>query len=269
MSSKGIEGLAGPVHFCRAAKREINAGSLAHIAPAIYLRKRDFVNQPDTVLNGRRFLSCIYLSSGTVTVSSSASYDYVNGNSVHEPKAGHDDAWGGLMRLALAGDQNAYRTLLAELAPYIRATVRSILARSSRGQSETEDIVQETLLAVHLKRMTWDPSLPLRPWLNAVTRHKTIDMLRRLGARSEVDIELVSDIAAVQEDCGEHQIDTHRMLNVLDGRQRQIVEQVSLGGHSAADVGEKLGMSEGAIRVALHRALKKLALTFRERDDAN
>lgn len=173
------------------------------------------------------------------------------------------------MRLALDGDQIAYGKLLAELVPYVRTTVRRILARSFRGQSDVEDIVQETLLAVHLKRTTWDPSLPFKPWLNAVTRHKTIDTIRRLGTRSEVDIESLSEIAAVNEHCGEHQLDMRRMLGALDERQRQIVEQVSLGGHSAAEVGQKLGMSEGATRVALHRALKKLALAFRERHDAD
>lgn len=124
-------------------------------------------------------------------------------------------------------------------------------------------------MAVHLKRTTWDPSLPFKPWLNAVTRHKAIDTLRRLGTRAEVDLSSVSDIVAVHEDSGEQQLDLRRMLTALDERQRQIVEQISLGGHSAAQVGHKLGMSEGATRVALHRALKKLALVFRERHDAD
>ena len=173
------------------------------------------------------------------------------------------------MRLALEGDQTAYRTLLAALVPHVRTTVRRIVARSTRGQSDVEDIVQETLLAVHLKRTTWDSSLPFKPWLNAVTRHKTIDTLRQLGSRAEVDLNDINEIAAVQEDRSEHQLDMRRMLASLDERQRQIVEQVSLGGHSAAEVGQKLGISEGATRVALHRALKKLALVFRERRHAD
>lgn len=173
------------------------------------------------------------------------------------------------MRLALDGDQVAYKMLLAALVPHVRGRVRHVLARAGRGQADVEDIVQETLLAVHLKRATWDRSMPLTPWLNAVTRHKTIDLLRRVGARGEVDLDDAVETLAAPEEGGERQLDVHRMLSALDGRQRHIVEQVSLAGRSAAEVGGQLGMSEGAVRVALHRALKKLARTFKGRTDAN
>ncbi len=193
----------------------------------------------------------------------------MNGSGVHERKPDHEDEWSRLMRLALDGDQVAYKTLLAALVPHVRGRVRHALARSGRGQAEVEDIVQETLLAVHLKRATWDRSMPLTPWLNAVTRHKTIDLLRRVGARGEVDLDDAVETLAAPDDGGESQLDVQRMLSVLDGRQRQIVEQVSLAGRSAAEVGGQLGMSEGAVRVALHRALKKLARTFKGRADAD
>lgn len=193
----------------------------------------------------------------------------MNGSGVHERKPDHEDEWSRLMRLALDGDQVAYKTLLAALVPHVRGRVRHVLARSGRGQADVEDIVQETLLAVHLKRATWDRSMPLMPWLNAVTRHKTIDLLRRVGARGEVDLDDAVETLAAPEEGGERQLDVHRMLSALDGRQRQIVEQVSLAGRSAAEVGGQLGMSEGAVRVALHRALKKLARTFKGRTDAD
>lgn len=193
----------------------------------------------------------------------------MNGSGVHERKPDHEDEWSRLMRLALDGDQVAYKTLLAALVPHVRGRVRHVLARSGRGQAEVEDIVQETLLAVHLKRATWDRSMPLMPWLNAVTRHKTIDLLRRVGARGEVDLDDAVETLAAPEEGGERQLDVRRMLSALDGRQRQIVEQVSLAGRSAAEVGGQLGMSEGAVRVALHRALKKLARTFKGRTDAD
>lgn len=193
----------------------------------------------------------------------------MNGSGVHERKPSHEDEWSRLMRLALDGDQVAYKTLLAALVPHVRGRVRHVLARSGRGQADVEDIVQETLLAVHLKRATWDRSMPLTPWLNAVTRHKTIDLLRRVGARGEVDLDDAVETLAAPEEGGERQLDVHRMLSALDGRQRQIVEQVSLAGRSAAEVGGQLGMSEGAVRVALHRALKKLARTFKGRTDAD
>ncbi|KPF71367.1 hypothetical protein IP69_06655 [Bosea sp. AAP35] len=193
----------------------------------------------------------------------------MNGCGVHERKPEREDEWSRLMRLALDGDQIAYKALLAALVPHVRGRVRHVLARSGRGQAEVEDIVQETLLAVHLKRATWDRSMPLTPWLNAVTRHKTIDLLRRMGARGEVDLDDAVETLAAPDGGGESQLDVQRMLSALDGRKRQIVEQVSLAGRSAAEVGGQLGMSEGAVRVALHRALKQLGRTFKGRADAD
>ncbi len=49
--------------------------------------------------------------------------------------------------------------------------------------------MQEVLLAVHLKRHTYDPAAPFAPWLFAVTRNKVIDALRRRGRRVFVPIE--------------------------------------------------------------------------------
>ena len=186
-----------------------------------------------------------------------------------EPRPATEDEWSRLMCLALDGDQAAYRSLLAGIVPHVRRQARRAVAGSGRGQAEIEDVVQETLLAVHLKRASWDRALPFTPWLNAVTRYKAIDMLRRRGARAEVGLEAVAETMAAPEAGGDDQLDAQRMLAALDGRQRLIVEQVSLAGRSAAEVGGQLGMSEGAVRVALHRALKRLAQAFRMDRDAD
>jgi RNA polymerase sigma-70 factor (ECF subfamily) len=167
--------------------------------------------------------------------------------------------WEDRMRAALAGDQTTYRRLLGDLAPVIRGIVARSLARSGRGNAEVEDIVQDVLLSVHLKRHTWDPGLPLLPWLNAVTRHKVIDALRRRGAAPQVPIEDVEHALAAPERVAGDGRDAARLLAELPERQRRIVQGVVLQERAAADVGRDLGMSEGAVRVALHRALKKLA----------
>ena len=168
------------------------------------------------------------------------------------------------MRLALDGDAHAYRTLLGAITPHLRNAVRRVLLRAGRGAADLEDIVQETLLAIHLKRATWDRSLPFTPWLNAVARYKTIDALRRTGIRREVELDGLADALPAPEGHGDEALDSRRILDALEGRQRDIVEQIMLMGRSASEVGSTLGMSEGAVRVALHRALKKLAASFRD-----
>lgn len=173
------------------------------------------------------------------------------------------DEWGDLMRLALDGDQIAYRTLLGAIAPYLRGSVRRLMARSGRGTADVEDIVQDVLLAIHLKRTSWDRSLPFMPWLNAVARYKSIDALRRLNVRGEVELDSITETIAAPESDANSAMDSQRMLEALQGRDKEIVNQMVLVGRSAADIGRDLGMSEGAVRVALHRSLKRLAKAFK------
>src|SRR3954447_24606784 len=93
------------------------------------------------------------------------------------------------MRSAMAGDDAAYHRLLKAITPVMRAASRRGLARAGQPPDQAEDIVQEILLAVHLKRHTWDVSAPFAPWLFAIARNKLIDMLRRRGRRVFVNIE--------------------------------------------------------------------------------
>src|SRR5580698_9022811 len=93
------------------------------------------------------------------------------------------------MRAGNAGDADSYGRLLRQLSPALRAFAGRGLARAGMPVTDAEDIVQETMLAVHLKRQTWDESAPLAPWLFAIARHKMIDVLRRRGRRIEVSID--------------------------------------------------------------------------------
>ena len=169
-----------------------------------------------------------------------------------------------LMRSARGGDDEAYRRLLRHLALWLRVAARRGLARAGRGVEDSEDIVQDTLLAMHLKRDTWDDSQPLEPWLRAIVHHKVVDHLRRRGFREHLDIaDYAESLATFQPVEESASADARQMLQTLPERQRTIVEAISIEGHSARDVGQRLGMSEGAVRVALHRALKILAVAYR------
>lgn len=168
------------------------------------------------------------------------------------------------MRQARRGDADAYRRLLGQVAAWLRGVVRRGLVSAGRGIGDCEDIVQETLLAMHLKRETWDEAQPIGPWLRAIARHKLVDHLRRRGFHDHLDLDDYADSpeAAVETDAAAG-IDSRQMLASLPERQRRIVEEMSLEGRQAADVAVRLGMSEGAVRVTLHRALKALAATYR------
>ena len=174
------------------------------------------------------------------------------------------DLWTELMLAADRGDQAAYTRLLERLAPHIRAWTRAGFNRSGAGNEEIEDVVQETLLAIHLKRHTWDRTQPLAPWLRAIARNKLIDALRRSGRRATTPIEDFGETLAAAEDGNvESQHDAAYLLSQLPEKQRQIVSSMTLEGRSAREVGTALGMTEVAVRVTLHRALKRMAEIYR------
>ena len=167
------------------------------------------------------------------------------------------------MRAANRGDSRAYRRLLDEIAPVLRTVVRA--RGAALGAQGCEDVLQDVLLAVQTKRNTWRDDAPLRPWLYAIARHKVIDAFRARGRRVELPIDAFEDVlpAASAPDPTEGR-DMEKVLNALDPRSAEIVRAFGLKGESTAETAARLDMSEGAVRVALHRALKSIA-RLRER----
>ena len=175
-----------------------------------------------------------------------------------------DDPWSRMMRASIAGDERAYRRLLEDISRSVRAMARAACARARAGDGDIEDTVQETLLAIHLKRHTWDPEQKLAPWVHTIARHKIVDALRRRGRRRIEPLENVEEFLAAPEAEDPHALsDARRLLDMLAPRQRDIVTSISLEGQSIAATAARLSMSEGAVRVVLHRALKSLGAAWR------
>jgi len=144
--------------------------------------------------------------------------------------------WAVLMRAGNAGDSAAYRRLLAQLTAALRAFAGRGLARAGASGADAEDIVQETLLALHLKRQTWDGGAKLAPWVNAIARHKIIDAMRRRGARRLEPIEDFEAVLAAPEAEDPHtRSDVERLLEQLNPRARDIVKSISLDGKSITE----------------------------------
>lgn len=168
-----------------------------------------------------------------------------------------------LLLRGLAGDEAAYRTFLAELSAHLRGFVRRRLARMP---DDVEDIVQESLLAVHNQRHTYDAGQPLTAWVHAIARYKLVDHLRRHG-----DAHLGAgalDEAALFLDSADHQAaearrDIGKLLERLPERQRLPIVHVKLEGRSVVETARLTGMSESAVKVGVHRGLKALAARLR------
>lgn len=174
--------------------------------------------------------------------------------------------WADLMRAALAGDGAAYERCLRDMAQALRPMVRRGLFRVGANPAEMEDVVQDVLIAVHLKRQTWDASRPIGPWVAGIARYKIIDAARRRGGRTDLPIDDFAEILPAEaqpETVNER--DVTRSLEALPDGQRKVVRAIAIEGASIAVAAKTLNMSEGAVRVALHRGLG--ALAKRHRDD--
>ena len=176
-----------------------------------------------------------------------------------------EEEWAAWLRLAMKGDVQAYNRFLLAMTPHLRAMARRRCDQFGAPPGEAEDVVQEVLLAIHLKRGTWDPARPLGPWLATIVRNKLIDSLRRRGRHVNVPIEDVSDFLAAEDETHDaaDRIDTETMLARLKDPQRDIVRSISLEGAGIRETAARLKMTEVAVRVSLHRALKALAALYR------
>jgi RNA polymerase sigma-70 factor (ECF subfamily) len=165
------------------------------------------------------------------------------------------------MLASIAGDASAHRALLTGLAPLLRAYFKRRLFTVGRDAVEAEDLMQETLLAIHTRRHTYRPSEPLTPWVHAVARYKLIDHLRRTDATARAlpieDAETVfgeDDHAAV-----ESALDLARLMRALPEKMRTAIKMVKLDGLTVAEAARRTGMSEPAVKVSVHRGLKAIA----------
>jgi RNA polymerase sigma-70 factor (ECF subfamily) len=167
-----------------------------------------------------------------------------------------------LMRLAQAGDQMAYASLLVLLTTITRQFARNRLG----AVPWIDDVVQETLMAVHRARQTYDPVKPFAPWFYAVATNRLIDVVRR--ERRVTAHEIPSDVLPDPENVGgartHDDIDVeaiHAAVAALPARQRVVIEALKFRDQSVREVASDLNMTESAVKVTAHRgyrALKRL-----------
>lgn len=169
----------------------------------------------------------------------------------------------GLLLQGLQPDAAAYERFLRELSAHLRAFLRRRLAQRP---DEVEDLVQETLLAVHNQRHTYRPDMPVTAWVHAIARYKLIDWLRAHAvkeARNDPLDEADELFAASDSEAAEARRDLGQLLRTLPDKQRLLIEYVKLGGLSVVETARLTGLSESAVKVGVHRGLKALAVRIR------
>ncbi len=166
-----------------------------------------------------------------------------------------------LMLAGLDGDGLAHKTLLERLSGHLRAYFKGKLARAGQGSADAEDLVQETLIAIHTRRHTYDRSQLLTPWVYAIARYKLLDHLRRAKRSMEdVPIEEAEEVIAQDDPLAvESAFDLEKLLARISPKARRAIQYVKLDGLSVEEAAARSGMSQSAVKVSVHRGLKALA----------
>jgi RNA polymerase sigma-70 factor, ECF subfamily len=174
----------------------------------------------------------------------------------------HEAQYRDWMLAALMGDAGAYRMLLQGLTRHLR----SYYARRLDAAA-AEDAVQETLIAIHARRASYDPALPFTAWVYGIARYKLIDEYRRHKRRATVPLDEAGDLFGHDE--AEEAIarrDVGKLLDRLPPAKRQLVRDIKLDGVSVAEAARRTGLSESSVKVTVHRALKSLGEELRAKD---
>lgn len=163
-----------------------------------------------------------------------------------------------LMILALDGDKAAYRTLLEDLSRRLKPY---FLRRLFGDKSQAEDLIQETLLAIHSRRITYDRNMAFLPWVNGIAHHKLIDHLRRHGREAVTPLD--EDIPATDEaETTDARMDVDRLLSGVPERTADLIRKVKIEGQSIDEAARNMGLSQSAVKVAIHRGVATLARKF-------
>jgi len=166
-----------------------------------------------------------------------------------------------LMTAAQGGDKQAYTVLLAETQLWLERYFRRRCA-----PAQLDDLVQEVLLAVHNKRASFDGSRPFLPWLAAIARYRWVDHLRSVYRREEEALEGHEPADEGEEDAVLARISLERLFVKIPDRQAEVIELVKIEGLSIQEAARKSGQTESAVKVNIHRGLKKLSALIEKAD---
>lgn len=164
-----------------------------------------------------------------------------------------------LMRAAQRGDKRAYAVLLEACRDWLRRYYSQKIAVDA-----VDGLIQEVLISLHRKRASYDPGRAFLPWLAAIARYRWIDRLRREYRHASE--ELHDDTASVgaADEAVIAQISLDRLMDHLSDKQADAIRLVKIDGLSIREAAHKTGQSESAVKVNIHRGVKKMAALIEE-----
>ncbi len=165
---------------------------------------------------------------------------------------------GQLMALSQAGDARAHEAVLVASQRWLRRFFAGKI-----GPEHAEELVQETLLVVHTKRASYDPSRPFLPWLAAIARYRWVDRLREIY-RQQSDVYAEPSECIDAEETVSAKLSLDRLMTHLSDGQRTAITLVKIQGLSLADASQACGQSLSLVKMNIHRGLRRLSSLVEE-----
>ncbi|MEI7668915.1 MAG: sigma-70 family RNA polymerase sigma factor [Pseudomonadota bacterium] len=169
-----------------------------------------------------------------------------------------------LLLNGVRGDNVSYTRFLQNITPLLRRMISRKLA-----QSDVEDVVQEVLISVHKARHTFDGERDIMPWLVSIARFRITDHLRKYYATMRHQTSDISELENFLPDLSSDVTESYdnnesveELLHDVPEKHRKILTLMHVEGYTAKEVGKHLDMNESAVKVAAHRAIKKIREKF-------
>jgi RNA polymerase sigma-70 factor (ECF subfamily) len=165
-----------------------------------------------------------------------------------------------LMVAGLAGNQIAYGEFLTKAELQLRFFVSRKIA-----SADADDVLQEILISIHKARHTYDGQRPIIPWLMSIANFRILDHLRKHYCQMRhktTNIDGLENILADVTKGGENSEYEGELLDDVSQKNKQILTMMHIEGYTAKEVAAKIGMGESAVKVAAHRAIKKIRIKF-------
>ncbi len=166
----------------------------------------------------------------------------------------------GLLTSGLGGNQANYAAFLSQITPMLRRLVGRKIP-----SGDVEDVVQEVLISIHKARHTYDGTRPVMPWVASIASFRATDHLRKHYSQMRHQSVDIADYENILSDVTEELSDNESLGEMLEGvpdKHKRILTLMHVEGYTAKEVGAQLGMNESAVKVAAHRAIKKIREKF-------
>ena len=178
---------------------------------------------------------------------------------MHGSAGGMESAERIMVMAALAGDDEAFETVIRTYSRRVYVVAYAIL----QDTSEAEDIVQETFLKAHHQRRKLREAEKFPAWLLTVARNGARDRLRRRRPQADAEtFDTLADPSAATPgsamEIEEHQAHLRRALAALPEDHRTALTLRYLEGLDYRAIENTMGLSNGALRGILGRALGTL-----------